>query len=43
MAGQLGYAQGHRLKNADARITKCINGLETRRRVIITGTPIQVQ
>jgi SNF2 family DNA or RNA helicase len=41
--GQLGYTQGHRLKNADARITKCINGLETRRRVIITGTPIQVQ
>ncbi|ELR14933.1 DNA repair and recombination protein RAD54B, putative [Acanthamoeba castellanii str. Neff] len=33
--------EGHRLKNADARITKCINGLETRRRVIITGTPIQ--
>ncbi|KAL6056692.1 DNA repair and recombination protein rad54b [Balamuthia mandrillaris] len=33
--------EGHRLKNSGAKITKALSSLSTRRRIIITGTPIQ--
>jgi DNA repair and recombination protein RAD54B len=33
--------EGHRLKNAGRKTTTAINGLPTRRRIVLTGTPIQ--
>lgn len=33
--------QGHRLKNANIKTSQAIMGLPTRRRVILSGTPIQ--
>jgi DNA repair and recombination RAD54-like protein len=34
-------AQGHRLKNADNQTYQALQGLKCKRRVILTGTPIQ--
>jgi DNA repair and recombination protein RAD54B len=33
--------EGHRLKSAGAKTTKALRELETERRVILSGTPIQ--
>uniref|UniRef100_A0A0C3T210 Helicase ATP-binding domain-containing protein n=1 Tax=Guillardia theta (strain CCMP2712) TaxID=905079 RepID=A0A0C3T210_GUITC len=33
--------EGHRLKNDKSKISKAIRGLQTKRRIILTGTPIQ--
>eukprot|EP00002_Diphylleia_rotans_P029425 TRINITY_DN5995_c0_g1_i3.p1 TRINITY_DN5995_c0_g1~~TRINITY_DN5995_c0_g1_i3.p1 ORF type:complete len:786 (+),score=126.90 TRINITY_DN5995_c0_g1_i3:409-2766(+) len=33
--------EGHRLKNADNQTTQCIAALNTKRRLVITGTPLQ--
>lgn len=33
--------EGHRLKNAEIKTTKAISALPTRRRIILSGTPIQ--
>lgn len=33
--------EGHRLKSKDTKTTKCFDLLETRRRILLTGTPIQ--
>ena len=34
--------EGHRLKNANIKTSKALNRLTTRKRVIMSGTPIQV-
>jgi len=33
--------EGHRLKNTEAGITKCVNQLKCDKRLLLTGTPIQ--
>jgi superfamily II DNA or RNA helicase len=33
--------EGHRLKNADIKTTKCVDMMPTRRRIVLSGTPIQ--
>uniref|UniRef100_A0A1B0D5V6 DNA repair and recombination protein RAD54-like n=1 Tax=Phlebotomus papatasi TaxID=29031 RepID=A0A1B0D5V6_PHLPP len=33
--------EGHRLKNSDTKIVQLLNGLDCKRRIILTGTPIQ--
>jgi len=33
--------EGHRLKNANIKTTEAVNMLNTKRRVILSGTPIQ--
>jgi len=33
--------EAHKLKNDDSAVTQCINGLEAKRRLLISGTPIQ--
>ncbi|GAM18460.1 hypothetical protein SAMD00019534_016350, partial [Acytostelium subglobosum LB1] len=33
--------EGHRMKNADAKSTQAVNMIPTKRRVILSGTPIQ--
>jgi SNF2 family DNA or RNA helicase len=33
--------EGHRLKNANIKASQALNSLKTRRRVILSGTPIQ--
>jgi len=33
--------EGHRLKNPEATITKCVNQLKCSKRLLLTGTPIQ--
>ncbi|KAI3624997.1 hypothetical protein CBS9595_000358 [Malassezia furfur] len=33
--------EGHRLKSKDTKTTKCFDAFQTRRRVLLTGTPIQ--
>ena len=35
--------EGHRLKNEAIKISQCLQTLSTRKRIILTGTPIQVQ
>lgn len=34
--------EGHRLKNSESQTFQALNGLDVSRRVILTGTPIQV-
>lgn len=34
--------EGHRLKNKEARLFKELNQLDTRHRLLLTGTPLQV-
>jgi len=34
--------EGHRLKNSQIKTTEALNQLKTKRRVILSGTPIQV-
>ncbi|WFC99495.1 helicase [Malassezia yamatoensis] len=33
--------EGHRLKSKDTKTTKCFDAFQTRRRILLTGTPIQ--
>lgn len=33
--------EGHRLKNAQIKTSAAVNSLSTKRRIILTGTPIQ--
>ena len=33
--------EGHRLKNAEIKTTKAVTSLPTRRRILLSGTPIQ--
>ncbi|WFD43583.1 helicase [Malassezia psittaci] len=33
--------EGHRLKSKDTKTTKCFDAFHTRRRILLTGTPIQ--
>jgi DNA repair and recombination protein RAD54 and RAD54-like protein len=40
--GLLMCDEGHRLKNSDSLTYKAINGLNAKRRIILSGTPIQV-
>lgn len=35
--------EGHRLKNADSNTYQALNELNAKRRVILSGTPIQVR
>jgi len=33
--------EGHVLKNDTSALSKCVNKVETRRRIVLTGTPLQ--
>jgi SNF2-related domain len=35
--------EGHRLKNADSKLVEVLRGFSFRHRVLLTGTPLQVQ
>ena len=35
------HAQGHAIKNAKTQLSQCLHSLPARRRLIISGTPIQ--
>ena len=37
----MGPPQGHRLKNAASQTYEALNQLQTKRRIIVSGTPIQ--
>lgn len=37
------FDEGHKLKNANVKISQAIRDIPTHRRVILTGTPIQVR
>lgn len=33
--------EGHMLKNEATKLSNCINQVETKRRIVLTGTPLQ--
>lgn len=33
--------EGHRIKNDKSNITKCLSSIKTRKRIVLTGTPLQ--
>lgn len=33
--------EGHALKNSKTGLSQCVNQIQTRRRIVLTGTPIQ--
>jgi len=33
--------EGHVLKNDSSALSKCVNKVQTRRRIVLTGTPLQ--
>jgi transcriptional regulator ATRX len=33
--------EGHMLKNEGTKLSNCINQVETKRRIVLTGTPLQ--
>jgi len=33
--------EGHVLKNDSSALSKCVNKVSTRRRIVLTGTPLQ--
>ena len=33
--------EGHVLKNDTSALSKCVNKVQTRRRIVLTGTPLQ--
>lgn len=33
--------EGHILKNAQTALAKCLSKIKTRRRIVLTGTPLQ--
>lgn len=37
------FDEGHKLKNANVKISQAIREIPTRRRILLTGTPIQVR